>query len=146
MSIKLLKINVQNLNCFENNQLCFDFYATKKVYQHEVEDNEVCHLFNNIYLLNKIAIIGKNATGKSTTMNIISDIMKIYIDNKSITECKNLSNHFNESLYLECILYNDSHLYKVETKIRKKEMDELFFDEEIIYEKKVNSRTNKENF
>lgn len=137
MNIKLLQINLNHLTNFEEGQLSIDFFAEKRVYNHEKEQHVVSNLFSNINKLNNIALVGKNATGKTTTLNIISDLLKIYIENKSLSDCEHLANHFSTKLQVENIILVNKQIFKIKSIIKKDELNQLFFDDEQLYQKKA---------
>lgn len=78
--MKILKIQCLNLPTFEND-FAINFFATQKVSD---EKNEmVTKLFNNIYTNNVISLIGLNASGKTTTLRLISFVIEM-LQNKPI--------------------------------------------------------------
>lgn len=135
MSIKIMKMKLNNLSNFLNNELEIDFFAEKRVYEDEKESFVVSKLFNNSYKLNTIAFVGKNATGKTTVLNIISDILKIYIQNKSITEVKKLGSYFDSTLEIENIITDGEKIFKIKSVIKKDDMGTLYFHEEDLFVK-----------
>lgn len=147
MNLKLIKTRLKNLSLYSNNTLEIDFFAEKRVYQHEAENFVVSNLFNNIYKLNNVALVGINATGKTTTLNIILDILKVYIENKSVSDTENLSLNFDSKLVVENTLTDGEKIYHIESIIKKDELGFLYFYEEYLYIKEITSRlTKKEAF
>ena len=72
--MKLLKIKVTGLPLCKD-VLEIDFFAKQRV---ESEKNETMyHLFSNIYLNNAVAIMGINASGKTTILKTISFIINM---------------------------------------------------------------------
>lgn len=70
--MKLLKIKVKGLPLYKDD-LEIDFFARQRV---EAEKNETMyHLFSNIYLNNAVAVMGINASGKTTILKTISFII-----------------------------------------------------------------------
>ena len=88
MSISLLRITCEHLSNFKNGVLSLDFFAEKRVLSEEVEDGTVYRLFGRIYKLNTVALAGINATGKTTVLSLLSNLLTVYIGNAvSITQC-----------------------------------------------------------
>ncbi|MBC1503988.1 ATP-binding protein [Listeria booriae] len=147
MDIKIIKSVFKNLQGYENNMLSLDFLASKRVYEFEYDENVVTKLINNIYKLNSISLAGINASGKTTTLNIISDNLKIFIQNQSLNYQMIFSNYFNEKLEIENYFYHDGFVYKLISFIQKDDRNQLLiFDEEFLYEKKINSNIAKKDF
>ena len=84
--MKLVKTVIKGLDGYKNKTLTIDFIAEKRVYEEEAKNFVVTRLISNIYLLNTITLIGINASGKTTTLNILSEILKVFIDNKSLNQ------------------------------------------------------------
>lgn len=144
MNMKLISTKLNHLNIYSNQKLEIDFFAEKRVYSEEKETFVVCNLFNTINKLNNIAFIGRNASGKTVTLGILSDILKIYINNKSISEVKNLVNFFESRLEIENILTDGENLYKINSTIKKDELGEPYFYEETLYKTNVTTTISKE--
>lgn len=143
MNIKLVNTKLDNLNLYKNQKLEIDFFAEKRVSAEERETFVVSNLFNSIYKFNNIAFVGKNASGKTITLGIISDILNIYINNKSLSEVENLNNFFNSTLKIENILTDGKTLYKIKSTIEKNHLGELYFSEETLYEIKIKTSLSK---
>lgn len=130
MNIKLLKVKLENIKNYEGEVLDIDLITEKRVYSYEKEQLVVSNLFSSINKLNSISFVGKNATGKTTTLNIMSDILKVYVDNKSISDCKYISNHFEKELKLKSIILVDNKLYMIESSIMKDDLGNIYFGDE----------------
>lgn len=80
--MKLLKIRAKNLPIMKDD-FEVDFFAQQRV---DKEDKETLyHLFSNIYINSVIAFIGLNASGKTTTLKVISFVLNM-LSNKPINE------------------------------------------------------------
>lgn len=145
MNIKLMKLELKNLSLYSNNALEIDFFAEKRVYEHEKDNFVVSDLFNHIHKLNNMALVGINATGKTTTLNIILDILKIYIQNKSLSDSENLSPNFDSTLEVVNTLTDGENIYRIESTIEKDELGFLYFGEEFLYIKKITSSLTKKD-
>lgn len=145
MNIKLMKLELNNLSFYSNNTLEIDFFAEKRVYEHEKDNFVVSNLFNHIYKLNNMALVGINATGKTTTLNIIIDILKIYIENKSLSDTESLSSNFDTTLEVVNTLTDGEKIYRIESIIKKDELGFLYFGEETLYIKKITGSLTKKD-
>lgn len=147
MALKLLKAVIKNLEFFEDKQLEIDLIATKQVNEYEVEDYIVTPLIGRNYALNTIALIGRNATGKTITANILSDVLSIFVGNQSLSYQKRLVEYFEETCILENYFFYKDKVFKLESTIRKnREEQTVYFEDEKLYEKKVSVSTPKKNF
>ena len=78
--MKLLKLEITGLNIFDNKTpIVIDFINDKRVNESEVEDGLVYKLANKLYQLNTLALVGINASGKTTMLKIIYNISPIYL-------------------------------------------------------------------
>jgi len=147
MNMILLKATCKNLTNFHQNTVSVDFIAEKKVNNFETEENTVTHLINSIYKLNTLAFIGINASGKTSTMNILSSIFDIYLGNSSLSQEMKLAKYFSDYVEIESFYYEKgtSSIYKICSKIKKDEDKVLYFEDEILYLKKANTQTNRLN-
>lgn len=145
MNIKIISTKIQNLNLYNDNKLEVDFIAEKRVFENEKDNYIVSNLFNTVYQLNTLAFIGKNAAGKTMTLNILSDILKIYIHNKSLSEIKNLDIFFDSELFIENIITDGTTLYKINSTIKKDSLGDLYFYEESMKSLKITTAISKKN-
>lgn len=144
--MKILKLNVKGLNTFTDGQMDIDFYAEKRVTSDENGEN-VAQLGNNFYTLNTLSFIGINASGKTTTLNIIQGILNIYINNESIDKRNKLYNFFERELDVIAYITDGNLLYKIESKILKDKIQEkIWFESEVIYTKKFTKTFKKSDF
>lgn len=148
MNMILLKVVCKNLSNFFQNTIDIDFIAEKKVNRYEAENNTVTHLFNSIYKLNTMPFIGINASGKTSTLNILSSVLDIYLGNSSLSHKMPITKFFSDYLEIESYYYekSTSEIYKIYSKIRKDDKQEsLYFENEILYQKKTTAQTTKTN-
>ncbi|MBJ6301992.1 hypothetical protein JGU45_06685, partial [Staphylococcus aureus] len=133
--MKALKIIVNGLSNFKDQKLDIDFITSKKVNSPELNTN-VARLFNNIYNQNTLSFIGINASGKTTTLELIETLLSIYIDNKSISFNSNLTKNFNNLLKVTVYLYDEisNNIYMINSTIKKDDVEScLYFDDEDLY-------------
>ncbi|MBJ6275304.1 ATP-binding protein [Staphylococcus aureus] len=145
--MKALKIIVNGLSNFKDQKLDIDFITSKKVNSPELNTN-VARLFNNIYNQNTLSFIGINASGKTTTLELIETLLSIYIDNKSISFNSNLTKNFNNLLKVTVYLYDEisNNIYMINSTIKKDDVEScLYFDDEDLYTRKVNKKISRKN-
>ncbi|WP_239762225.1 AAA family ATPase [Mammaliicoccus sp. I-M35] len=145
--MKALKLIVKGLDNFENKALDIDFITSKKVNSSEIDEN-VKLLFNSIYTQNTLSFIGINASGKTTTLELIENLLSIYIDNQSISFKSNLTKNFSNELEVTIYLYdkNENNIYMVKSIIKKDNVESrLYFYDEDLYIRKVNKKVTKKN-
>lgn len=148
MDVVILKVLCRNLSNFKDGTLDIDFIAEKKVFSHEITDNTVEQLFGSACKFNVLAFAGINATGKTTLLNILSDVLRTFVGNNSLNRKMALAEYFEETLELETYYYHKQKMciYKLVSFIRKEhETGELLFFDEVLYEKRVLAQTNKKN-
>jgi AAA15 family ATPase/GTPase len=141
LKVKILKSIFRNIKVFKNNYLEINFVNTKRVSADEVEFNEVSKAFNTTYLLNTVSLIGINAVGKTTTMELLDTVLNLYIDQMGL----NFSSgrimsfmHNDKDLILENYFLINDHIYKVVSNV-KEDDGKLIFVEEIIYRKSTSN-------
>lgn len=98
MSISLLRITCEHLSNFKNGVLSLDFFAEKRVLSEEVEDGTVYRLFGRIYKLNTVALAGINATGKTTVLSLLSNLLTVYIGNGSLDYSMRFKSYFDSMI------------------------------------------------
>ncbi len=149
--MKLLKIRVAGLPlCTETLEI--DFFAKQRV---EAEKNETMHhLFANIYLNNAIAVIGINASGKTTILKIISFVMGM-LNNKPINSID--TNEILEGVQTGGEVTFESFFYcengtvnKLKTIIKKtagnRNDEKYFIDNEELWSKNIDTIKKKKTF
>ncbi len=139
--MKLLKIKVIGLPLYKD-VFEMDFFARQRV---ESEKNETMHhLFSNIYLNNAIAIMGINASGKTTILKTLSFILNL-LNNKPVNNIT--SNEILEGMNSEQEVCFETYFYcenqtinKLKTVIKKKagqgeEDNKYFIEDEKLWSK-----------
>lgn len=77
--MRLLRIQVDGAPLYKDNKLSLDFYATDRVVKNEeglVEDVHQIGQTGSIYSQNIIGLSGINASGKTTTLNILRFVLR----------------------------------------------------------------------
>ena len=119
--MKLLRIKVDGLSLFKE-QLDLCFYAQQRVGQDDLDN--LYPLFSNFYLNPVISFIGINASGKTTTLKVISFVLD-YLGNKPVNNIKNRGIFdFSERIVFDIYFYDEDHkVYRLNTSIDR-EFDE----------------------
>jgi ABC-type multidrug transport system ATPase subunit len=123
--MRILKIMANGLKLFPNN-LEVDFTTTQRIRN---DKSEMLHKISpHIYQNNAIAFIGINASGKTTTLKVISFVIQM-LNNEPINNIKN--NHILNGLtQKDEIVFNiyfsisSNSLYRLETTIIKNELSD----------------------
>jgi len=87
--------------------------------------------------LNTIALVGSNATGKTTQLRLIKMVISVFLALDSLNEFENLADQFEDTFRFTNYFYNAKTLYKVESAVKKTTDGDFAFIEETIYSKKV---------
>ncbi|MGL4651965.1 AAA family ATPase [Cetobacterium sp.] len=119
--MKILKIKIVGLPLF-NEPFEIDFYANQKVNKDKNEN--LNQIFGNIYTNNVISAIGINASGKTTTLKVISFVIQL-LKNKPISNitCNEILRNLlpGKEVNIETFFYDkQQYIYKLETTISKK--------------------------
>ena len=117
--MKILKINAKGLPLLKK-EIEIDFFAKQRV---QPEKNEMLtNVFSNIYINNIISMVGINASGKTTTLKIVSFVLQM-LQNKPINtiKYKDILNGLQEQESVCFEVYfasDDGKLKKLETCIK----------------------------
>lgn len=145
--MKLLRIEFDNVNRFENQKFAIDFLSQKKVFKYEKEENIVFPINNNVNSLNTLAFVGINATGKTTVLKLIVEILKIYIENESLDYESDLKNYFDQTIDFTVYLSGNENIYKIISRVEKNtKSQELYFVKEQLFVKKLLKAESKQGF
>lgn len=101
--MKVLKIEAKGLKLFKD-EISIDFYAKQRV---SLDKNEMLtNLFSNVYINNVISLIGKNASGKTSTLKVIAFALRLLI-NEPINkiEYREILEGLNEEEEIEFNIY-----------------------------------------
>ena len=144
--MKILKTKIRGLSYFKNGVFEFDFFASKNVNLYEKESNSVSHIINKLYKLNSIALLGINASGKTTSLKLVLAMLNIFIKNKSLSEddIPEIGNYFDDEVICENYIFNQEWIYKIESIISKDKSNSLYFKDEVLYRKKVKKTESKD--
>lgn len=140
---RLLYLKIVGVNIFENN--CFEIYFNNKQNVHVDKDNEnMFNLHSSVFLPRITAIVGINASGKSTSLDLINWALCTYFCNSDINnignDIKNVTKMFNDEVNVELFYSVDNKIYNISSKILLDfEKRIYFFEEEIIRIREINS-------
>lgn len=135
--IHLLRTEIKGLKLFKEERLLIDFVAEKNVTEEDLNNGAVQKLDDSISKLNVLAMVGSNATGKTTQLKLLNMVLDVFVSLNSLKNHKELMPQFNERVNLTNYFYQNKILYKVDSYLGKDSEGNLFFDEEIISSKKV---------
>lgn len=147
--MKLLRIEVDGLRIFCKN-IKIDFTPQKRVYSDKSE--MFYNISSNIYHHNVLAFVGKNASGKTTTLKLITFIIQL-LNNESINSDYNRSIldtiiDKNVSVFTTYFSVGKESIYKLETTIKRDVSNDddrikYIIDYEKLYEKSIKGISSK---
>ena len=145
--MKLLKVVANNFKlCAEDFTISFVPTGNKSAADKEFELQEID---DNLYVFNTLGIIGKNASGKTTAVELLSIIYDIF-SNFRINVSKNIFKYIDKSLNLDITFYHDKTIYRYITDLYKNEnsLDSLsiFFKNEKLYKREYKKAHARELF
>ena len=135
--LKTLRTEIQGCSLFCNKQLVFDFTASKKVSEEEIANNEINRVDGLIDKQNVLALVGSNATGKTTQLKIIKMMIGVFLSLESINDYSYLSNQFEKEFKLTNYFYANEELYRLESFIEKHKDGSFSIMEEIVSSKRI---------
>ncbi|MDR0899684.1 MAG: ATP-binding protein [Lactobacillaceae bacterium] len=142
--MKLLNFEISGLKIFDNNHpILVDFINEKRVNENEVEEGIVTKLADKLYQLNSLAFVGINASGKTTMLQIIKDVLDIYVMNKSLSRDMGIAVTGNGTVEMSAVVMNENILYRIESTVRV-EPTRIFFTDEKLYQKIIPSASTRE--
>ena len=118
--MKLLKIKITGLKLFKD-ELEIDFFAEQRV---GPEKNEMLSkLFSNIYINNVIALIGINASGKTSILKVISFVINM-LNNEPINkivynDILNGINYEDEVIFETYFYSEENYINKLQTVVKR---------------------------
>ncbi len=151
--MRVLKIKVNGLNLFSDN-LEIDFTTKQRVRN---DNREMLYEISpQIHQNNALAFIGINASGKTTTLKVISFVVQM-LNNEAINniKCNDILNGISKDDKIIFEIYfsvSTNLVYKLETTIRKNESDiesekRFYIEDEKLWTKEIRSiRTKKSLF
>ncbi|WP_044976717.1 AAA family ATPase [Ruminococcus sp. HUN007] len=119
--MKLLRITAKNFrNCRDDFSIDFVSKADKSDEDMVYELQEIAP---GLYTFNNMAFVGKNASGKTTAIELIASCYRI-LDEFQISD----NNYFNNNEELEIFFFHEGSIYKYTTKLLVKSIrPDVFF-------------------
>lgn len=125
--MKLLKVVASNFKlCEDNFTISFVPTANKTKDDKEFELNEIA---DNLYVYTTLGIIGKNASGKTMSAELLSVIYDI-LTNYRIVSSKRILKFVDKDISLDILFFYDGYIYRYLTKLCK---DNISVDDRILF-------------
>lgn len=147
--MKILKVAFENIDLFENG-FEIDFVARDRV----TDDNYVYNYHGNFNTQNTVALIGPNASGKTSALKLLDMAFDIVLRQKSIDNLSIPNGLLRNGsvMIVDFFDTNEKRYYRLQSKLKYvmvSEGDEhsrsIAFDDEILYEKNVSLVLKKDN-
>ena len=134
--MKLLKIVANNFKLCENG-IIISFVPTRNKIETDKEF-ELQKIDDELYVFNTIGIIGKNASGKTTVVELLSIIYDIF-SNFRINTSKKIFKYIDKPISLDITFYHDGVIYRYLTNLYKNDNSldntSIFFKNEELYKR-----------
>ena len=135
--IHMLRSEIDGLALFKDKKIVFDLVAEKNVTEEDVLNGNVTRIDGMIDKLNTIAVVGSNATGKTTQLKLIKMMLSVFLSLDSLDDFQNLADQFEDTFHFTNYFYSEKTLYKVASAVKKTTIGDFAFTEETVYSKKV---------
>lgn len=134
--MRLLKMKLNELLLFEDG-IDLDFVAQQRVT--ELNDEGLTHITGNLYRQNVLGIIGINASGKTTVLKMLSFVLDLYLKQGKLNSDRHGFLANEQSFTIEAYFhFNENKLMKIESTVTRNSHNQLVFQEEKIWVKKIN--------
>lgn len=147
--MKLLRMTVTGLNLYDGKELDINLTTIQRIANKR--DGALHEVSPKVYKNNIVGMIGLNASGKTSTLKIISFVMNL-LDNQminSIFEKGVLNELFSDKVIIKSYFADNEskNIYLLDTTIEKNSFEEFVITEETLYTKTLKSiRSKKEIF
>lgn len=142
--LRFLKMNISGHPLIKDGTE-LSLVADQRVYQDNTD--QLTNLFGRVWVNNLSTLVGRNATGKTTLMKLVTGILSLLLNNKSIDQTRLNGILVGDSdIRFEVYLYGaDKMIYldKITLAPSKEKPKNWMVSEEKIFEKKVNNHTSK---
>ncbi len=145
--MKILKITTNNFKICKN-EFTISYIPTgnKNIEDKEFELQEIDE---NLFTFSTIGIIGKNASGKTTTVELLSIVYDIF-SNFRINNSKNIFKFIDNKINLDITFYHEGYIYRYITDLNKNintiDNTSIFFENQKLYKRKYKKTHIKELF
>lgn len=145
--MKILKITANNFKICKN-EFTISYIPTgnKNIEDKEFELQEIDE---NLFTFSTIGIIGKNASGKTTIVELLSIVYDIF-SNFRINNSKNIFKFIDNKINLDITFYHEGYIYRYKTDLNKNintiDNTSIFFENQKLYKRKYKKTHIKELF
>ncbi|AMB99910.1 hypothetical protein AWM75_07980 [Aerococcus urinaehominis] len=134
--MKLLRTEISGLPNFKDNRFIFDLTNDKRVSKEELASYELFPLTNNSYQFPLISLLGINATGKTTSLILVKQMLLLFIQNESLDFHSPFAHYIPSDIMTVNYLTDGKTLYKIVSEIQKdSKKEKIFFKAEKLYAK-----------
>lgn len=122
--MRLLKLRVDGLTLFKNKRLELDFIATDRVSRDEEGNvSDVTQLAGGsaVYTQNVMGIVGVNAAGKTTVLNLVRFVLGYMSGNyvmRQFATGANLMGKLEDRMTISCVFYEKGSYYLIESQLK----------------------------
>ena len=122
--MRLLKLRVDGLALFKNKRLELDFIATDRVSRDEEGNvSDVTQLTGGsaVYTQNVMGIVGVNAAGKTTVLNLVRFVLGYMSGNyvmRQFATGTNLMGKLEDRMAISCVFYEKGSSYLIESQLK----------------------------
>lgn len=122
--MRLLKLRVDGLTLFKNKRLELDFIATDRVSRDEEGNvSDVTQLAGGsaVYTQNVMGIVGVNAAGKTTVLNLVRFVLGYMSGNyvmRQFATGANLMGKLEDRMTISCAFYEKGSYYLIESRLK----------------------------
>lgn len=147
---RLLSFEIDNIKRYKNGKFSFSFLNYQNVANSSMND-DIFKVSNTLYTNKVLAILGTNASGKTTAIKMIDLICEIYCCNQNLNT-KNVKSFLKTIYYkgpIDVVLYYtiNKSIYCLESQIAYESTNDAFrYTNEKVYKKKLKTNSNKANY
>ena len=142
--MKIICVEFENLNHFNDGRLKIDFFATDRVFT----KSELYKISNCVVTQNIIGFIGLNATGKTSVLRLLKIALNIAIYNTSLN-LLHINDMVCDGTILRITFFHNGSYYQLESIIGCDKPNHFYYKEEILRKQspnKIKSRNSLTDF
>lgn len=133
----ILKIEIEGIKIFDNNLFSIDFLATKNV--SESDKIDLVRITDKFFYSPVISLVGVNASGKTTALNILSVATELHgncvsLNKTWLNEAQHSTSLLSNRITLKSYIYINEFLIKIETVLERDNNAKFNKDYQIINE------------
>lgn len=83
--IRLLRVNIEGVQLFENNNFAMQLINHQNVHRDNDSENMI-NLFSSVYLPRLIGLVGINAAGKTSSLRLMAWILRVFLCNEGLAD------------------------------------------------------------